>query len=133
MFKLRASKGEIFNTLLLIKESFADADEFSVKRYTDRLEQTFLRIEVIVRNHISAPESLLVSEVACLIRTPHNTVLPNTPNFLDLESLSNTIKLGLTRLPRYRLLDTLVRGIKAKYAERIGKKTYLTPFDIGSC
>ena len=31
------------------------------------------------------------------------------------------------------MLDTLVRGVKAKYVGRIGKKTYLTPFDVGSC
>lgn len=31
------------------------------------------------------------------------------------------------------MLDTLVRGVKAKYVGRIGKKTYLTLFDVGSC
>jgi hypothetical protein len=133
VFKSRAGKGEIFNTPLLIKETFADADEFTVERYADGLEQTFLGMEVIVRNHMSAPESLPVSEAARLVRTPHDTVLPKAPNFLDLESLSNAIKPGLTRLPRYRLLDTLVRSAKAKYAGRTGKKTYLTPFDVGSC
>ncbi|GAB7336302.1 hypothetical protein MBLNU13_g09049t2 [Cladosporium sp. NU13] len=133
VFKSRAGKGEIFNTPLLIKETFADADEFTVERYADGLEQTFLGMDVIVRNHMSAPESLPVSEAACLVRTPHDTVLPKAPNFLDLESLSNAIKPGLTRLPRYRLLDTLVRGAKANYAGRTGKKTYLTPFDVGSC
>jgi hypothetical protein len=85
-----------------------------------------------VRYHISAPQPLLVSEAARLVRTPHNTILPDAPNFLDLESSSNAIKPGLTRLPRYRLLDTLVRGAKANYAGRPGKKTYLTPFDVGS-
>jgi hypothetical protein len=133
VFKLRAGKGEVFRTPLLIKETFADADEFSVEDYADRLEQTFVGMEVIVRYHMSAPEPLPVSEAARLVRTPHDTVLPNAPNFLDLETLSDAIKPGLTRLPRYRLLDTLVRGAKANYAGRPGKKTYLTPFDVGSC
>lgn len=133
VFKSRAGKGEVFRTPLLIKETFADADEFSVEDYADRLEQTFVGMELIVRYHISAPEPLPVSEAARLVRTPHNTILPNAPNFLDLESSSNAIKPGLTRLPRYRLLDTLVRGAKANYAGRPGKKTYLTPFDVGSC
>lgn len=86
-----------------------------------------------MRYYISALEPLLVLEVARLVRTLYDTVLPNTPNFLNLESSSNAIKLGLTCLPRYRLLDTLVRGIKANYVERIGKKTYLTLFNVESC
>jgi hypothetical protein len=133
VFKSRAGKGEVFSTPLLIKETFADADEFSVEDYAVRLEQTFLGMDVIVRYHMSEPEPLSVSEAARLVRTPHGTVLPNAPNFLDLESLSNAIKPGLTRLPRYRLLNTLVRGAKADYAGRTGKKTYLTPFDVGNC
>jgi len=133
VFKSRAGKGEVFRTPLLIKETFADADEFSVEDYADRLEQTFVGMELIVRYHISTPELLPVSEAACLVQTLHNTILPDAPNFLDLESSSNTIKPGLTCLPRYRLLDTLVRGAKANYAGRPGKKIYLTPFDVGSC
>jgi hypothetical protein len=133
LFKSRAGRGEIFSTPLLIKETFADADEFSVRDYADRLEQTFPGMEVIVRYHMSEPEPLPVSEAARLFRTLHGNVLPNAPNFLDLESSSNAIKPGLTRLPRYRLLDALVRGAKANYTGRLGKKTYLTPFDVGSC
>jgi hypothetical protein len=82
---------------------------------------------------MSTLEPLLVLEAARLVRTLYNTILPKAPNFLDLESSSNTIKLGLTRLLRYSLLDTLVRGAKANYVGRLGKKTYLTPFDIGNC
>lgn len=108
VFKSRAGKGEVFSTPLLIKETFADASEFSVGDYAERLEQTFMGMEVIVRYHRSAPEPLPVSEAARLVRVPHDTVLPNAPNFLDLESSSNANKPGLTRLPRYRLLDTLV-------------------------
>ena len=85
-----------------------------------------------MRYHILVLELILVLEVARLVQTPYSTVLPKAPNFLDLESSLNAIKLGLTRLPRYRLLDTLVRGVKANYVERLGKKTYLTPFDVGS-
>jgi len=133
VFKSQAGKGEVFRTLLLIKETFANADEFSVKDYADRLKQTFVGIELIVRYHISTPELLLVSEAARLVQTLHNTILPDAPNFLNLESSSNAIKLGLTCLPRYRLLDTLVRGAKANYAGRLGKKIYLTPFNVGSC
>lgn len=132
VFKSRAGKGEVFSTPLLIKETFADASEFSVGEYAERLEQTFMGMEVLVRYHMSAPEPLPVSEAARLVRVPHDTVLPNAPNFLDLESSSNANKPGLTRLPRYRLLDNLVRGAKADYAGRTGKKTYLTPFDVGT-
>lgn len=100
MFKSRSNKGEVFRTPLLIKETFADADGFSVEDYADRLEQTFVGMELVVRYYMSAPEPLLVSEAARLVRTLHNTVLPNAPKFLDLESSSDAIKLGLTRLPR---------------------------------
>jgi hypothetical protein len=110
VFKSRAGKGEVFSTPLLIKETFADADEFSVGDFADRLEQTFLGMKVMVRYHMSEPKPLPVSKVARLVRTSHGNVLPNAPNFLDLESSSNAIKPGLTHLPRYRLLDTLVRG-----------------------
>lgn len=86
-----------------------------------------------VRYHQSQPEPIPISEAARLVRTSPGTVLTNSPNFLDLDSVSNAIKPALTRIPRFRLLDRLVKGAKANYSGRSGKKLFLTPFDVGSC
>lgn len=99
VFRSRAGKGEVFSTPLLIREAFADAGEFSAKDYADSLQHTFPEMEVDVRYHSSEPEPLSVAEAARLVRAPPDTVLPNAPDFLDLESLSSAIKPGLTRLP----------------------------------
>lgn len=132
-FKQRISEGKVFDTPLLIEESFADADEFSASSYADLFERTFAGMGVNVRYHQSEPEALSCSEAADLIRTKSDTVLPRAPNFLDLDSLANAIKPGLTRLSRFRLLDRMVRRAKASYSKQAGKRTFLTPFDVGNC
>lgn len=132
-FKARASSGDIFGTPLLIREAFDDAGEFSNDKYAETLEQTFPGVKLDVRYHQSQPEPIPISEAARLVRTSPGTVLTNAPNFLDLDSVSNAIKPALTRIPRFRLLDRLVRGAKANYSGRSGKKLFLTPFDVGSC
>lgn len=132
-FSSLAFNGHIFSTPLLIREAFADADDYSPCAYADALEQTFVDTRINVRYHQSEPELLTPPEAACLIRMPPDIVLPNAPNFLDLGSLSNAIKPGLTRISRFRLLEHLVRGARAEYSRLSGKQTLSTPFDISDC
>lgn len=129
-FKRQVSERKVFETPLLIEEVFADADEFSASSYAELLERTFAGMEINVRHHQSEPQALPISEAAQLIRTPSNTVLPNAPNFLDLDSWTNAINPGLTRLSRFRLLDRIVRRAKAIYSKQTGKRTFSTPFDV---
>jgi hypothetical protein len=132
-FSSLASKGQIFSTPLLIREAFTDSDEHSPCGYADALEQTFIDTKISVRYHQSEPELLPSSDAARLIRMPPDTISPKAPNFLDLDNLSNAIKPGLTRMPRFRLLERLVRGARAHFSNQSGKQTFSTPFDVGNC
>jgi len=132
-FSSLASKGQIFSTPLLIREAFADSDEHSARDYADALEHTFIDTKISVRFHQSEPQLLSSTEAARLIRMSPDTVMPRAPNFLDLDSLSNAIKPGLTRIPRFRLLERLVRGARAHFSNQSGKQTFSTPFDIANC
>jgi hypothetical protein len=76
VFKSWAGKGEVFSTPLIIKETSTDTDEFSVGDYADRLEQTFLEMDVMLRYHMSEQEPLPVSKAAHLVRNSHSSVLP---------------------------------------------------------
>jgi len=132
-FMRLASKGELFDKPLLIREGFRDANDFSNRTYADRIEQTFIDVSINVRYNNSELDTMSPLEAARIIRQPPNAVSPKLENFLDLDNLSDAILPEFTRLSRFKVLDRLVRGVKAKHSGQSGKRTFLTPFDVGNC
>jgi hypothetical protein len=131
-FRRLAVDGSEFKTPLIIKETFPDAQEYSITAYTDSIERAFCNSTIDVRYHHSGPKRTATREVVEMLRSSEDRVLPEAPNLLNLSNLSRAIAPGLTRLSRFRLLDYLNHATKSAYIQTSGKQTFLTPFDMGA-
>lgn len=130
-FKAFAKQRTVFTTPLIIKEAFADSGDYSKEAFADILESSFPGGLINVkREFVGDPEATRTAKVVRMIRT--KSKMWNRSNLLDLENLTNAIKPGLTRLPRFRLLNFIIHELKANFTSQTGKQTVLTPFDVGS-
>ena len=131
-FRRLAVDGSEFKSPLIIEETFPDAQEYSITAYADSIERAFDNSTIDVRYHHSGPKRISTRKVVEMLRSSGNRILPEAPNLLNLPNLSHAIAPGLTRLPRFRLLDYLNHAAKSAYIATSGKQTFLTPFDMGA-
>jgi hypothetical protein len=131
-FRNLAAQGTNFNMPVIIKETFADGGDYSTATFADCLQRAYAGGTVDVRYLADEPQAVSTTTVVDTIRTSSGVVLPNAPNLLNLPNLSHAIAPGLTRLPRFRLLNFLTEASKAEYSRQSGKQTFLTPFDMGA-
>lgn len=129
-FRTLADQDILFCTPLIIKEAFADSNEYSCSAYADLIESSFPKGLINVETLYKSPCATRTSMVACMIRSAKH--IPDGPNLLDLQNISNAIRPGSTRLRRFRLLDFINHELRAEFTEKAGKQTVLTPFDVDS-
>lgn len=130
MFKEICSKNYEFRTPMIIKESFPDTGDFNCAAYASLIDSYFPDGFINVRKNNGRPTATPTADVVSWMESPDKA--PFGANLLDLEGVSNAVKPALTRIDRFRALDRLDQRLKAEHTGQYGKKSTLTPYDIGS-
>ena len=128
-------KGHGFQKPAIIREDFADSEEWTPSRYADLMEIVFQGTEVDVRWHQQPqPERVSVLNLVELLRSqPSTSLSKNPPNVLNLPDITDAISPSFLRMDRFRLLNLVMERCRADLQKHIGKQVHLSPFDIGSC
>ena len=122
----RQTRGEVFTKPIIIRETFADAADYTLDSYGQMLCRTFhgMKIEVQQKGR-SSTKQMGVDELLKGLQDG----LPL--NALSLDNLSKAIEPAFVRYPRYCLLRDLVLRLKAKYQTNTAKQVRY--YDVASC
>ena len=128
-------KGHGFQKPAIIREDFADSEEWTPSRYADLMEIVFQGTEVDVKWHQQPqPERVSVLNLVELLRSqPSTSLSKNPPNVLNLPDITDAISPSFLRMDRFRVLNLVMERCRADMQKHIGKQVHLSPFDIGSC
>ena len=122
----RQTRGEVFTKPIVIRETFADAADYTLDSYGQMLRRTFCGMNIEVQQKGQSPTTPIgVDELLEGLRDG----LPL--NALSLDNLSKAIEPAFVRWPRYRLLRDLVVRLKARYQTNTAKQVRY--YDVASC
>jgi hypothetical protein len=110
-FQQRARVGEIFSKPIVIKQKFQDSDMYEPRGYMSALKEKFAFQELDVQNSETGECRKMDVKDFCAARSDTTEVddqmLAATSNAINLRKIANADAPLLTRMSRFRLLETL--------------------------
>ncbi|GAB7336655.1 hypothetical protein MBLNU13_g10339t1 [Cladosporium sp. NU13] len=110
-FQQRAHAGEIFGKPIVIKQKFQDSDMYQPRGYMSALKEKFPFQELDVQNSETGECRKMDVKDFCAARSDTTKVddqmLAATSNAINLRKIANADAPLLTRMSRFRLLETL--------------------------
>jgi hypothetical protein len=110
-FQQRAHAGEIFGKPIVIKQKFQDSDMYEPRGYMSALKEKFAFQELDVQNSDNGECRKMDVKDFCAARSDTTKVddqmLAATSNAINLRKIANADAPLLTRMSRFRLLETL--------------------------
>jgi hypothetical protein len=110
-FQQRAHAGEIFSKPIVIKQKFQDSGMYEPHGYLSTLEEKFIAEQVDVQNSETGECRKMDVKDFCAIRAGTKKVddqmMAATSNAVNLRKIANADAPLLTRMRRFRLLETL--------------------------
>lgn len=133
-FQQRAHAGEIFGKPIVIKQKFQDSDMYEPHGYLSILEEKFVAQQVDVQNSETGGCRKMNVKDFCAIRAGNKKVddqmLAATSNAVNLRKIANADAPLLTRMSRFRLLETLTERAKNIGP---GKRISSQAVDVSEC
>ena len=110
-FQQRAHAGEIFGKPIVIKQKFQDSNMYEPRGYISALKEKFAFQELDVQNSETGECRKMDVKDFCAVRFDTTKVddqtLAATSNTINLRKIANADAPLLTRMSRFRLLETL--------------------------
>ncbi|KAK6421566.1 hypothetical protein LTR95_016798, partial [Oleoguttula sp. CCFEE 5521] len=119
-----ANAGERFTVPIVIKDRFLDSTCANLDSFAELLVAAHGNAKV----HLQPDRDLSPTDFITELKSGFTTA-----NALSLPNLSRADEPRLTRLPRFRILDTLINRRKARAYYSAGKQVWSTPVDVASC
>ncbi|KAM0710552.1 hypothetical protein Q7P35_002223 [Cladosporium inversicolor] len=133
-FQQRAHAGEIFGKPIVIKQKFQDSDMYEPRGYMSALKEKFAFQKLDVQNSETGECRKMDVKDFCAARSDTTNVdeqmLAATSNAINLRKIANADAPLLTRVNRFRLLETLTeRAANIGPGKRISRQVN----DVSDC